>query len=391
MPTAAPNYYQRVMTGLLGQPSSYGGILDPAAQEQAQREAQMSFASRLMQAGGYSDRPTTFGQAVGGAMAAGQQTQQSSLDAALQAQLVKSQIVRNEREQTPDQVRQFQFATQNGYKGTFEEWKKITQQEAALPAAIQEYNLYSQQATAAGKTPEPFESWIARRAQMGVGAQYIPTKQGGQSGGFSRVTGDFTPQTTVEQEASAAGEIAGGETGGKASETRRQSQIDSGLDAADALATVRRGQQLLGTIKTGGIDSAKLAITQAFGITGADEAELSANLGKAVLSQLRATFGAQFTEKEGSRLAEIEAGFGKSTEGNKRLLDQAEKILDRAARRGLRAAQDSGDSFSADEITKSMGFSLDPAAPKPSHATAAPGASPPKKETAAQRAKRLGI
>jgi hypothetical protein len=131
-------------------------------------------------------------------------------------------------------------------------------------------------------------------------------------------------------------------------------------------------------------------------VTGADEAELSANLGKAVLSQLRATFGAQFTEKEGERLASIEAGFGKSTEGNKRLLQQAEAILDRAARRGLKAAEDSGDTFTAEEIRKSMNFSLDPAAPKapqiPPAVRPTSTRKPDKpKETAAERAKRLGL
>lgn len=141
---------------------------------------------------------------------------------------------------------------------------------------------------------------------------------------------------------------------GKGESERYAEYIDNGLKAADSIAIVRRGLSLLGEVKTGGIDAVKLKATNLFGITGADEAELSSNLGKAVLSQLRATFGAQFTEKEGARLSEIEAGFGKSTEGNKRLLEQAGKILDRVARRGLDAANKSGDTFSANEIRNSM-------------------------------------
>lgn len=373
-----PNIYQRAMSGLLGPTTNYGGILDPQAEEQAKRDAHMMFASQLLASSGYSDRPTTFGQAMGGAMIAGRGAQNESLNAALQAQLLKSQITRNERGDQTNSQRDYEYAKQNGYAGSFEEWKTITQQESAGPATIQEYNLYSSQEKAAGRVPKPFMDWMQNRAALNVGAPFTPGEEGGQRGGFDRRTGGFNGRTTVDQEAAAAGDIAAGKESGTKTATRIQSQIDSGLDAADAIATVKRGRQLLETIGTGGIDSAKLAITRAFGVTGADESELSANLGKAVLAQLRATFGAQFTEKEGQRLSEIEAGFGKSTEGNKRLLEQAEKILDRAARRGLRAAQDSGDSFSADEISKSMSFSLDPAAPDPEPA-APPGKGSAKK------------
>lgn len=136
--------------------------------------------------------------------------------------------------------------------------------------------------------------------------------------------------------------------------------IDEGLRAADSMPVINRALELLDSVKTGGIDAAKLAATNFFGVTGADEAELSNNLGKAVLSQLRATFGAQFTEREGARLQQIEAGFGKSTEGNKRLLQQTKQIVERAARRGIAAAESTGDKFSADEIRRSMSMTLNP-------------------------------
>ncbi len=391
-----PNFMDRINAGLLGQPTNYGGLLSPEAQQQAQREAQMALYSNLLASGGWSDRPVSLGQAIGGAATAGRTAQTQSLDAALQANLLKSQISRNLNGDIPDAVRQYKFARDNGYAGSFEDWKQITQQESKPTAPIQEYTLYATQEKAAGRTPLEYFKWLGERAKLNVGAPFAAGEEGGQRGAFDRRTGGFTPRTTVEQEATAAGDIAGGKESGTKSAARVQAQIDAGLDAADALATVRRGRDLLNSIETGGIDSVKLAVTQTFGVTGADEAELSANLGKAVLAQLRATFGAQFTEKEGQRLAEIEAGFGKSTEGNKRLLEQAEKILDRAARRGLRAAQDSGDSFSAEEIANSMNFKLDAAPPPPPTtvippAPRKPKADKPKTETAAERAKRLGL
>jgi len=75
-----------------------------------------------------------------------------------------------------------------------------------------------------------------------------------------------------------------------------------------------------------------------------------------VLGQLKSIFGSAFTEKEGARLERIEAGFGKSTAGNIRLLENALKIADRSARRGIAAAEDQGADFTAKEIRDALKF-----------------------------------
>lgn len=155
--------------------------------------------------------------------------------------------------------------------------------------------------------------------------------------------------------------IAGAEVTAKGQATRQQEWIDSGIVAADAYPVVGRGLELLMSgVKTGGWDSIKLKATDLFGVTGADEAELSYNLGKNVLSQLRSTFGAAFTAKEGEQLKVIEAGFGKSVQGNIRLLEQAQKILDRAMKRGEKAAGDAGDTVAMDVFREARQFSLTP-------------------------------
>jgi hypothetical protein len=136
----------------------------------------------------------------------------------------------------------------------------------------------------------------------------------------------------------------------KANTKRVQGYIDSGIGAADATGNIKRSLELLKTVKTGGFDNIALKAKQFFGVEGGDEAELSANLGKNVLAQLKPIFGSAFTEKEGQRLEVIEAGFGKSTAGNIRLLENALTIVDRAARRGLAAAEDQDDDFTANEI-----------------------------------------
>jgi len=114
----------------------------------------------------------------------------------------------------------------------------------------------------------------------------------------------------------------------------------------------------LDDVSTGGIDAALLRGKQLLGVESADEAELSAGLGKAILSQLRPIFGAAFTEAEGARLERIEAGFGKSTAGNKRLLKQLLKIVNRSAKRGLASAEDLGDTFTANEIREALETTL---------------------------------
>lgn len=173
----------------------------------------------------------------------------------------------------------------------------------------------------------------------------------------------FKISTETPQEKRAANVLAKGqqkqqEVTSKGKAQREQELISQGLDAADSYANVKRGIELLESVKTGGLDNLKLKGKQLFGIEGANEAELSNRLGKAVLSQLRQTFGAAFTAKEGESLAKIEAGFGKSTEGNKRLLKQTERIILRAAKRGIKAAKRSGDMETAREIQDALDFTL---------------------------------
>jgi len=134
--------------------------------------------------------------------------------------------------------------------------------------------------------------------------------------------------------------------------------IDRGLAAAESTAPIRRAIDLLDTVKTGGIRAAALRAKQLFGVEGADEGELSNNMGKAVLSQLRETFGAAFTENEGKRLERIEANFTKSPATNKRLLRQALRIAERTAERAKNAAKRRGDMETVEDIDDLLTFTL---------------------------------
>ena len=193
----------------------------------------------------------------------------------------------------------------------------------------------------------------AKRAQAGEAGEVAASRKEAELGMIRKM------QPGIERDKALATYQA------KAEETRAGALIDRGLLAAESSATIRRGIELLELVETGGMDAAALAIKRTFGVEGADEGELSQALGKAVLSQLRETFGAQFTEEEGNRLIRLEAGFGKSVANNRRLLNQSLKIVNRTAQRARKAAKKRGDTDTVQDIDELLEFSLSTKEPLP--------------------------
>lgn len=173
---------------------------------------------------------------------------------------------------------------------------------------------------------------------------------------FARETGKLTAQKGTKAEIEE--EVTRGKEKAKGEEGRAQSLIERGSLAAESTAGLRRGIQLLDQVKTGGPRAVALRVKQLFGIETADEGELSNQLSKAVLSQLRETFGAAFTENEGRRLERIEASFTKSPATNKRLLQQSLQIAERTAKRAREAARKRGDMETVNDIDNLLEFSL---------------------------------
>lgn len=131
---------------------------------------------------------------------------------------------------------------------------------------------------------------------------------------------------------------------------RSQDAINSGLEAAETVPTLLRSLELLESVKTGGFAAAAIRARSLFGIESPDEGELSYNLARNVLQQLKPTFGAAFTAAEGQRLESIEAGLGRNTETNIRILN---RVLD-AARKETQRAYDrafaEGDTRTANDL-----------------------------------------
>jgi hypothetical protein len=134
--------------------------------------------------------------------------------------------------------------------------------------------------------------------------------------------------------------------------------IQEGLDAAKGIPYLNRTLDLLNQVETGGFNSLALGVKRFFGLENADEAELDNILSQNVLSQLKQVFGAQFTEREGALLAEIEANFGKSTEGNKRLINQLLRRARFYSDAAIDRAEARGDFETAREIERFMNLNL---------------------------------
>jgi hypothetical protein len=147
-------------------------------------------------------------------------------------------------------------------------------------------------------------------------------------------------------------------TTGAGNISRTQDYVNRGVVAAEGIPNIKRAITLLDDVQTGGVDKVSIRARQIFGIEGANEGELSYNMGKAVLSQLKDTFGSAFTAAEGERLEKLEAGLGRSPETNKRILKQALQVMESKAKRGAEAARTLDDEFAAQDIENYLSMEL---------------------------------
>lgn len=135
---------------------------------------------------------------------------------------------------------------------------------------------------------------------------------------------------------------------------RIEGAINDALDATESISDIGRSFELLQAVGTGKPQQTLLAAKQFFGIETADEGELKSLLGRAVISNLRSSFGGNPTEGERAALAEIETSFSQQGEVNIRLLNRALSKLERRIDRGISAAKKAEDGFSLERLTSVM-------------------------------------
>tara|TARA_Y100000996_G_C22553057_1_gene654464 strand:- start:1858 stop:3330 length:1473 start_codon:yes stop_codon:yes gene_type:complete len=194
----------------------------------------------------------------------------------------------------------------------------------------------------------------------GTAIQYLPDGNTRVIDRSGRIITDPEEKIQVLELAYASGPAeAAAEASQIANVTRSQEIITDSLDAAKSVPNLKASLVLLnGIVDTGGFAGIGLRLRNALGIGSGDEAELAYNLRKSVLEQLKPTFGAAFTAREGDLLREIEASEDKSTEGNIRLLNNLLKAIEIDVEMGRARAIELGDSATVRDLDTFMSAQL---------------------------------
>jgi hypothetical protein len=243
-PAQQPSIYDRLVGGLLGQPSSYGGMLTPEEQKAAQQRGLLALGTQLMAAGGPSDQRTSFGQALAPALMAGQQAQQQYGQDMLQAMLLKTKLQKTDKGGKLQQ--DYEYAKSQGFKGSIEDWKRVASAQPQSPAGIQEYEYFQK------LTPEQQKQFMSlQRSPVvpkvvmvnGVPTLVDPTSTTAPNP-LSTQASEIeaaTAKAGAEAEAKALGSAKGEAQGGLAKKGINAMNVLETLELADPLVDVATG------------------------------------------------------------------------------------------------------------------------------------------------------
>jgi hypothetical protein len=143
----------------------------------------------------------------------------------------------------------------------------------------------------------------------------------------SRSTG-LTGAETVEQ----AAERTTKTEEAKQVAQRRQEAIRIGNVARSQVRSVRRMRTLLKDVETGGVEAIKKRVSDFFGFTPANAAELNNKFGQIILSDIK-KLGANPTEGERAFLERISASFEQGNAANEAILSDMQTVLERQVER----------------------------------------------------------
>lgn len=264
-PARVPGIMDR-MGGMLGGGQSFGGLLGEDEKKAAQRQALMAMAAQLMSASGPSQQRVSFGQALGPALMAGQQAYGQAGQDALQAMLLKTKLqtagqttgqkdyqyaVANGYKGTFEDwkrsgtkassgVQEYEYAKSNGYKGSFEEWKRVASAQTQPTSDVQNWEYFQK------LTPEQQKQWMSLQRQPTAPQlaviNGVPTL-------VDRIQGTQTPLTTLQSEIGATTAKAGAEAEAKAlGSAKGEAQgglAKKGINAMNVLETIDLADPLI--------------------------------------------------------------------------------------------------------------------------------------------------
>lgn len=358
-------WYQRALNGLLGTPNTYNGLLSDEQAQAAQRQAAQAMGAQLLQSSGPSPYRTSLGQALGSAIQAGQQSQGQATEAAIRAAIIQRQMQPKPQKpiaamvggvstyvdpaqaigmevgsmkagNTPSSLQEYDRAVAQGYKGTVEDWKKISHQQPQTPAEIQAWNLFN------SLPPGKQQAWIdfKRNSQ--------PYQLGEVAGGkviLNKSTGQYEAASSAAQEAQGAATVAGATAGakiaGESTATAQQDLPRVQANAEQALQTIEDFRKHPGFKSIFGWGSKVPTIPdteQAGAVAYYDQIK-----GKTFLEAFNSLRGAgQITEVEGTKATDAIGRLNRSQsvpDANK-ALDDLESVIRSGAERARRKAGD---------------------------------------------------
>jgi hypothetical protein len=222
-PTAQPNFMSKIQSALGGP------------------QGMMNMGASLLAGSGPSPVRQNFGSILGQSLLQNQQFQQQQGDSELKKALLMSQIERNKRGtstvKTPSKVQEYEYAKQNGFEGSFQEWMRVGSAQAQVPADIQSFNDFM------SRPPEEQQKWIdfKRNSQP---YQVVDVAGGRQL--LNKSTGDLAGVSTAEQEATGAAQLAGATAGGK---TAGEAAATAKLDLPRLEQNTTQALQTIGQLK----------------------------------------------------------------------------------------------------------------------------------------------
>lgn len=250
------------MGGIFADPRISGGVMGDDEMAAA-RDAKMAMAAQLLAGSGWSPQRRSFGELVGQAMLAGQNARAQSMDRSQERKLREVQIKKIENDNDdPASVREYQYAVQNGFKGSFQDWITAGGQ-SSRPSAVQEWEFYDK------LTPDQKKLYLEMKRNPNMSVQMVgqvPTVVAPSVSGTAT-----TPLSTLPAEAAAAGTIKGAEAEASA-EGKARGELTGGI--------LTKGSNAVST--QGTIDIAEPLIDVATGsATGATRDKVAAWFGKA--------------------------------------------------------------------------------------------------------------
>lgn len=155
---------------------------------------------------------------------------------------------------------------------------------------------------------------------------------------------DLTP---IKRRQKLATELGADEAG------RLSKYIEAGLDASTRMPDIERGLELLETVETGGLTALSKNVTDFFGTTSGDVAELNNILAQQVLAGL-ANFSGAISDSERRFLEKMETNLSGGTEFNVAQLKRMKQIMEKQVVKARRAAKETGDEFSLELLNENL-------------------------------------